>query len=712
MWQVVPDVGSIKLAGNARTATAALIGIVLLAALGWAAAREIKSPAQVAADAAPPAASLITAPVELRSLATEVIVRGTVRYGKPQEVALPVSGLKNNAQIVSRAPRADSRLRDGAIAMTVSGRPVFVLRGDTPMHRDLGPGDSGQDVRQLERALVRLGHAPGAVDGVYDGATAAAVAELYRSHDAAPFGLTDGQSERLSTAASAVSAATDNLLQMRVALRGASAEVNQAQLDAAAVAESIPAARAAVIAARSRVAEARDLLTIAKRQERSGDATARRDLAAAEVDVTSKQNALNEAIGARDDAQRELNTLDRDAEAERAAASTALRLALTAITSASADLAAARAARTAAKRVVNASIRTARDDARKALRDLALARADAVEGTRTLSALGRKHSLARTRVSILLGQGDTPQAENEAVGAAMNELRRLQGEYSQLASRAGIQVPADEILFFAQTPVRVDAVTARSGTELNGDLMTVSNTRLAIDSSLSPQEKDLVRRGDRVRVEEQDLRISIGGRVSQVADKPGTNPDFDPGRTAFEVTPFNAPAALVGASVKLSIAVQSTTGRVLAVPVNALSIGADGRERVQVDRGGGAPVLVYVRTGLRAQGFVEVSPRSAGALKQGDRVVIGSGGGAAAKAPTQSAAPVTPTGTSTTPSAGGATGGAGSTGTGAGSGSGTGAPATTPTTTTPAEPPAPPPPAAAEPDASGSGGAQGTFRGP
>ncbi|MEA2143664.1 MAG: hypothetical protein QOI64_2094 [Solirubrobacteraceae bacterium] len=690
--------GPIKLQGNARIASAALVGFVLLAVAGWAAASQIRSPAQIAADAAAPSPSLISVPVERRSLATEVIVRGTVRYGKPQEVALPVSGLKNDAQILSRAPRADSRLRDGAIAATVSGRPVFVLRGETPMHRDLGPGDSGEDVRQLERALARFGHAPGAVDGRYDGATAAAVAELYRSNDATPFGLTEGQTERLSTAASAVATATDHLLQQRVALRGASAEVNQAQLDVAAVAESIPAARAAVISARTRIAEARDLLAIAKRQERGGDATARRELAAAQVDVTSKENALNEAIGARDDAQRDLATMPPDAEAERAAASTALRTALTAITSARADLAAAQQARTAAQRVLNESIRRARDDGRKAKRDLALARADAVEGTRTLSALGRKHRLARARV-VILGQGSRPQAETDSVAAAMSDLRRVQGEYSRLAARSGVQVPADEVLFFAQTPVRVDSVAARSGTQLNGDLMTVSNTRLAIDSSLSPQEKDLVRRGDRVRIEEQDLRISITGRVAQVADKPGTNPDFDPGRTYFEVTPFNAPAALVGASVKLSIAVQSTKGEVLAVPVNALSIGADGRERVQVDRGANRTALVYVRTGLRAQGFVEISPRSAGALKEGDRVVIGSAArGSAAKGPTGSGAPVTPAGAATTPNAAPATGAA----------NGSGVPATTATTTTPA----PAPPGGSEPGATTTGGSQGTFRGP
>ena len=704
--------GSIKLVGNARIATAALIGVVLLALAGWAAASQIRSPAQIAADTAAPSPSLISVPVERRSLATEVIVRGTVRYGKPQEVALPVSGLKNNAQVVSRAPRADRRLGDGAVAATVSGRPVFVLRGETAMHRDLGPGDSGADVRQLERALARLGHAPGAVDGRYDGATAAAVAELYRSEDAAPFGLTEAQTERLSLAAGAVAMATDHLIQQRVALRGAGAEVNQAQLDAAAVAEAIPVARAAVIGARTRISEARDLLAIAKRLERSGDPSARRDLAAAQVDVIAKQNALNEATGARDDAQRDLATLPTEAETERAAASTALRAALTAIESARADVSAARQARTAAQRVLNESVRKARDDERKALRDLRLARADAVEGTRTLTALGRKHRLARSRVSIL-GQGAQPQAESDSVAAAIRELRRVQGEHSRLAARSGVQVPADEVLFFAQTPVRVDSVAARSGTQLNGDLMTVSNTRLAIDSSLSPQEKDLVRRGDRVRIEEQDLRISINGRVAQVADKPGTNADFDPARTYFEVTPFDAPAALVGASVRLSIAVQSTEGEVLAVPVNALSIGADGRERVQVDRGNGRTALVFVRTGLRAQGYVAVSARDGGALKEGDRVVIGSvAASAAAKGPTGSAAPTTPAGASTTPSAapGAADPGAAP---GSGTSSGTGAPASPPTATTAAEPAAPSAPADSRRDpATGNGGAQGTFRGP
>src|SRR4051794_39629920 len=59
----------------------ALAALILLAAVGWMAARQIKSPAQLAADAAPPPASPITVPVERKVLSTKVIVRGTARFG-------------------------------------------------------------------------------------------------------------------------------------------------------------------------------------------------------------------------------------------------------------------------------------------------------------------------------------------------------------------------------------------------------------------------------------------------------------------------------------------------------------------------------------------------------------------------------------------------------------------------------------------------------
>jgi hypothetical protein len=107
-----------------------------------------------------------------------------------------------------------------------------------------------------------------------------------------------------------------------------------------------------------------------------------------------------------------------------------------------------------------------------------------------------------------------------------------------------------------------------------------------------------------------------------VAETPGTN-RVDPSRFYFAVTPSSGARALVGASVKLTIAVKSTKGAVLAVPANALSVGGDGESRLQVRRGGQTQ-LVKVVPGLAAEGLVEVRPASGAHLAPGDLVVVGS----------------------------------------------------------------------------------------
>jgi hypothetical protein len=82
---------------------------------------------------------------------------------------------------------------------------------------------------------------------------------------------------------------------------------------------------------------------------------------------------------------------------------------------------------------------------------------------------------------------------------------------------------------------------------------------------------------------------------------------------------------------------------------------------VQVDSGGGRTRIVPVTPGLAAAGIVEVEPKRAGTLKEGDRVVIGAGASsAAARAPTGSRAPAVPAGVSTTPSPSQTPSGAGS----------------------------------------------------
>jgi hypothetical protein len=71
----------------------------------------------------------------------------------------------------------------------------------------------------------------------------------------------------------------------------------------------------------------------------------------------------------------------------------------------------------------------------------------------------------------------------------------------------------------------------------------------------------------------------------------------------------------------MTVPVESTGGSVLAVPVNAVTLSADGSSRIQRSSNG-ALEYVTVEPGLSADGFVAV--RAVGsALAVGDLVVIG-----------------------------------------------------------------------------------------
>lgn len=169
-----------------RNLLVVLVGAVIVSSLvTWMGVAQIRSPAEVAARTAPPAPSPILVPVVERALSTRIVTRGTAHFGSPQKVVVTPSLLKSGPSVVTSL-LSRGTVSSGDVLATVSGRPVFVLVGDVPSYRDLGPGMSGPDVRQLERSLRRLGLAPGRVDGLYDGSTAAAVTELYRKHGFSP----------------------------------------------------------------------------------------------------------------------------------------------------------------------------------------------------------------------------------------------------------------------------------------------------------------------------------------------------------------------------------------------------------------------------------------------------------------------------------------------------------------------------------------------
>ena len=497
----------------------ALLAVVAASAVGWVAGRRIQSPAEIASRTAPPTPSAITAPVELRTLVSDVVGRGTVRYGSPQSVTLPASTLKPGTSIVSIAPVKGAALNEGTVAFSVSGRPVLVLQGAQPAHRDLGPGAVGEDVRQLQEGLARLGFDPGPRNGEYGAATAGAVSAWYRAAGWAPLGPTDEQ---------------------LVALRTAEADVFGARLERANADETLTAAKA-------------------------GRSTAN-------ASVRTTTHALNAALEARRAAQHQLNVARAAASASTPNEVAALEAA---VIQADAAVGVARADVEAAKDEVsnaNAAIRT-----------------------------------AESRVSLNAGR-----------------VGQVGGHVGEINAKLGIQLPANEVLFFSSLPLRVDDVTVRVGDEVTGPIMTVSNSQLAVDGALSANDAKLVRKDATVTIEAPDSDIRAAGIVSEIADTPGTQ-GAEPQRHHLGVTfTENAPPALVGASVVLRITVSSTEGDVLALPIAALSVAADGTSRVQVRERGGATRNVTVTPGLAAKGMVEVTPVN-GTLAAGDLVVVGRG---------------------------------------------------------------------------------------
>jgi peptidoglycan hydrolase-like protein with peptidoglycan-binding domain len=167
--------------------------VVVTAGASWIAGSRIKSPAEVAARTAPPTPSPILVPVEKRVLTSDIVTRGTARFGLPQPILIAPSALKPNAGVITTLPMRNAQLNEGDVMLTASGRPAFVLQGEVPAYRDLVPGISGDDVRQLESGLKRLGFDPGPVDGTYDEQTSAAVSDWYASAGFQPFGATPEQ---------------------------------------------------------------------------------------------------------------------------------------------------------------------------------------------------------------------------------------------------------------------------------------------------------------------------------------------------------------------------------------------------------------------------------------------------------------------------------------------------------------------------------------
>jgi len=225
------------------------VASVLLTGAGVASVQLIRSPAQAAAETAPPEPDVLTAVVEHRVLKDTVVLRGTVHAGQAVDVA-PQGGSAEGAgaPVVTRLPvAAGDPVKAGQVILEVSGRPVFVLRGAIPVYRDLKPGARGRDVAQVQAALRDLGYdTTGDAKDVFGEGTKSALEKYYGAIGYEPRQADDDGGERVDAARDEVRAAERALQDTNASGQEADADVVRQRAE-----EDLEDARAELAAAQA-----------------------------------------------------------------------------------------------------------------------------------------------------------------------------------------------------------------------------------------------------------------------------------------------------------------------------------------------------------------------------------------------------------------------------------------------------------------------------
>ncbi|MFI7052420.1 peptidoglycan-binding protein [Streptosporangium canum] len=554
--------------------------VLVVAGAGWGVSTQLRSPADEAAVRKQPRPSLVTAAVERRKLVSTVVVSGTLEYGSPYPMSLAgVVGGSETAQRATRAPRRGV-IAEGAVVMEVNGRPVFVFSGKVPMHRSLLPGAKGADVKQLQRALRRLGYrAP--VTGVFDQATIAAVARFYarRGYEAQQPTLEMRQrsddlrravqtaQEVLVTERKALDQGMD-VLPLNVRLANARRDLKEARraLESARAQDHTTEDEAKVEAAESAVRTAEERLLTAERELAQANATP----------TPAPTSTLSPSPSAPIDPPADTRLLE-------------LRVA-----NAGADLA---AARSALKRVLEEA-GIARDKRLTELeKNVRSAREAVVTAEQTLR---QARQLSPIRLKVANAQRDLAAAQ-----ALLAEFSRTYGT----------TIPPGEIVFLPKLPARLHRATVKAGELVDKPIATVTSSTFVVSGSVDAAEAERLKTGLNATIETEAGR-TVPGTVASLG-----------GRDAKGAVPVMiAPASMKGlkkladAPVTVRVTIGATNKEVLVVPAAAVVTAADGKARVQVETAPDQTTEVEVRTGLAADGAVEVT----GDLKPGDLVVINS----------------------------------------------------------------------------------------
>jgi peptidoglycan hydrolase-like protein with peptidoglycan-binding domain len=259
--------------------------------------------------------------------------------------------------------------------------------------------------------------------------------------------------------------------------------------------------------------------------------------------------------------------------------------------------------------------------------------------------------------------GDTPGFFGAATQDAVSEYYGHLG-YTPPATGG---VPLTDVIFLPSLPAKVVAVNGAKGQQPGQPFLELAaRGSLALTGELPPAYAAQVKPGLKVKIFDEVTGIHATGTVTDVgtattitpvgaivdvgggsasvgstgstgsgstgsastgtAGSSNSGSPANPGATAFiplavhPSTPL--PAALNGENVLVTVETGQTEGPVLTVPVAAIVTTASGTSYVTVAGAHGKRTQVPVTPGISENGYVQVSPVTAGKLAAGDRVVV------------------------------------------------------------------------------------------
>ncbi|MDR0837312.1 MAG: hypothetical protein LBM94_03735 [Propionibacteriaceae bacterium] len=121
----------------------------------------------------------VTAPVENKPVRAPYSLSGSVSLPELANVRLNGQGSGGVSLVTGGVHELGDVINTGDLVAEVSGEPIFAFPFDVPLYRDLGYGNSGNDVRQLQVALVAAGLLDMEPDGWFGWGTVYAVQDMY-----------------------------------------------------------------------------------------------------------------------------------------------------------------------------------------------------------------------------------------------------------------------------------------------------------------------------------------------------------------------------------------------------------------------------------------------------------------------------------------------------------------------------------------------------